>query len=308
VFAESHLIFRGLGYSREKDLDNMDQENRQTLEQEASFRGLLYEPTLEHEVVILFSLLINHIKDNFAIEEYPDTFPDCLARRNGQRIGIEFEVLASHFYEHKHHEDENLNKCNLIICWKNDIRRKTTTRNGVELLTFDGHDIEIMALDEVIRSLQEVKSLNLILHGRRPDIDRANKERFFEQLKESVNEEKYGWIEELYEQTRQREEFEVRWGGGERWSTMRFYVRKWDVDPIDIGGDGSVYVSYQGNPAISPWELPQEVQTALRQLFKHHKQKWPSAPLKTRADLNNIKKAVGILAEHSKRSDVIWHD
>jgi len=283
-------------------LENTEEKN---YEQVANFRGLLFEPTFEHEVVILFGLLIPHFKESFVIDKYPDTFPDCLARRNGEKIGVEFEVLASHFYEHGHHEDNKLNKCDLLVCWRNNIPQKTTMRDGIELLNVKGHDMEIMALEKIVRSMQEAQSLKLILHDRRPDEDRANKERFFEQLKESVDEKRYGWIKELYDQVNQREEFEVVWGGGERWSTMRFYVKKWGVDPIDIGGNGGVTIGYQGNPAISPWELPQEVQNMLRQLFKHRKQKWPSAPLKTQADLDNIKRALEILAEYSKRSDVI---
>lgn len=37
----------------------------------ADRRGLLFEPTFEHEVVILFSLCLLHLKDSFVIEEYP---------------------------------------------------------------------------------------------------------------------------------------------------------------------------------------------------------------------------------------------
>jgi hypothetical protein len=42
--------------------------------------------------------------------------------------------------------------------------------------------------------LEKEKSLKFILHGEPPDIDKANKERFFEQLKDNVDEKKYGWI------------------------------------------------------------------------------------------------------------------
>jgi hypothetical protein len=274
---------------------------------EANFRGLLFEPIFEHEVVILFSLLIPHLKDSFVIDKYPDTFPDCFATRDGERKGIEFEVLASHFYDHGHHEDDKLSKCNLLVCWKNNIPWKTKIRNGVELLNINGHEIEIMALDRKAAALQEEKSLKFILHGKRPDMDEANEKRFFDQLKETVKPEKYGWIEELYDYVKEKEEFKVGWSQGKTWFTMRFYVKKWGIDPISVGGDGNVTIGYQGNPAISPWELPQEVQTILRQMFKHRRQKWPYAPLKTQADLDNIKRALEILAKHSRNSDIIWH-
>lgn len=270
-----------------------------------NFRGLLFEPTYEQEVIILFGMLIPYLKDSFIIDKYPDTFPDCFARRNGQEIGIEFEVKASHFYEHHHDTNANLKKCNLLICWENDIPRKTTTRGDIELLnpeTIKGHSIEIMAL----KKFYEEKSLKLILDGKRPDVERANKERFFEQLKENVDAKKQSWINELYDQVNQRkEDFEVKWGGGERLSTMRFFVKRWNVDPIYIEGSGRVWLIYQGNPAISPWKLPQEVRTMLQQRFKHPKPTWYTVPLDTQSDLDNIKWALEILAEYSRHSDII---
>jgi hypothetical protein len=269
-----------------------------------SFRGLLYNPTLEHEVVILFSLLIPYLRESYVIDEYPDTFPDCFALRDGQRVGIEFEVLASYFYDHKHDKDVNLTKCNIIVCWKNDIRN-TTKRNDTELLNVKGHEIEIIALD---RMLEKNKSLKFILNGERPDVYRVGEEIFFEQLKETGHK-KCEWIKGLYDQLKQSEDFKVKWGGGERWSTMRFCVKKWDdINPISVYGNGSVEIAYQGNKAIFPWfELPQETKTELRQIFKNPKQKWYHVPLNNETDLANINKALRILAEHSKRFNIIWH-
>jgi len=269
------------------------------------FRGLLFEPTYEHEVVILFTLLIPHLRDSFAIDQYRDTFPDCSAKRNRQKIGIEFELLASEFYGHQ--DDENLADCNLLVCWKNNIPWKTIIKDDIEFLKVNEHFVEILALDKIVARLQAEKSLKFIFDGERPDIGKVNKERFFEQLRQNVNEKKYGWIKELFDQVSQREEFNVRWGRGKRWFTMRFYVKKWGVDPIGIQGDGSIWIGYAGNPAISPWELPQKVQTILRQIFKHSKQKWPTVPLNTQADFDNIKRALEILAEHSSHSEIIWH-
>jgi len=51
----------------------------------------------------------------------------------------------------------------------------------------------------------------------------------------------------------------------------------------------------------------QEVQTKLRQMFKHRKQKWPNVPFDTQAALDNIKRAIEISAEYSKHSGIIWH-
>lgn len=269
------------------------------------FRGLLYNPTLESEVVMLFSMMIPHLKDSFAIEQGDrGIFPDCFALRNGQKVGIEFELFASNF---DHEDDDNLTKCNILICWKNDIRN--TNRNGIDLLDVKGHEIEIVSLDKVVDDLQKTASLKIIKGGERPAIYRVGEEGFFEQL-EDKGRKRYDWIKELYDQVKQSKDFEVKWGGGKTWSTMRFYVKKWDVSPIVVYGNGSIEVIYQGNEAIFPWfELHQETKREFGQLFKNPKQKpWHYIPFETETDLNNIKKALKILAEHSKRFDsVIWH-
>jgi len=283
----------------------------------ANFRGLLYDPIFEHEVVILFSLLIPHLEDRFAIDSYRDTFPDCFAKRNGQKVGIEFEVKASGFYEHLKKNKDELTKCDLLICWKNDIRwketirdgihLKITTRDNIEFMKVNDHDIEIMALDKKVTELQKEKTLTFILHGKPPLEDRRKKEKFFEQVKE-IKPARYEWIEQLYNDVEKRkEDFSVEWGGGERLSTMRFYVKKWDFDPISVMGDGSVYINYQENPAVSPrgFKLPQELQKELRQMFKHKTQKWPSVPLNTQTDFDNIKRVLDLIAEYSRQTKII---
>jgi len=274
----------------------------------AGVRGLLYEPTNEIEVVILFSMLLPYLEDDFVIVEYPDTFPDCIALRNNERVGIEFEYLASHFFEHKHHMDENLEKCNLIVCWKNNIPYKTKRDDEREYLNVNGYEIEIFALEKIVKKLEEEKGLELIICGSRPDLLEANEKRFFEQLKETVSEKKYSLIKMLFDYAKKKDEFEIMWGRGKRWYTMRLYVKKWGVDPIGVMADGQVYIGYQGNPAISPWRLPMETQTKLRKLFKHKKQKWPGVPLDSELDLEKLKEAIEILAEDSHKLDLVWNN
>ncbi|MEM2703313.1 MAG: hypothetical protein QXR45_09145 [Candidatus Bathyarchaeia archaeon] len=118
----------------------------------------------------------------------------------------------------------------------------------------------------------------------------------------AVDKQKFGWIKELYEEVSRQKEFEVKWSGGGTWFTMRFFVKKWGVDPIAVQGDGKIWICYTGNPAINPWQLPQETQNALRQLFKRKKEKerWHTISLNSREDLNKIKEALKIIAEHSK--------
>ncbi len=270
------------------------------------FRGLLYNPILESEVVMLFSLLIPHLRDNYVIEEGDHkTFPDCLAFRNGEDVGIEFEVYSSNFYDHKHDKDEKLTKCNIIICWKNDIP-KSIERGEKEFITVKGHEIEIISLDKIVKGLQKTKSYMFIKKGERPDVFRVGEERFFEQV-EKIKPKNYSFIKELYDQIKQSEEFTIKWGGGKRWSTMGFLVKNWGICIISVYGNGSVEIGYEGNPSISHWELPPETKKALQDIFKRYKHKWHYIPLKTEADLNNIEKALEILGEHSERFKIIWH-
>ena len=56
------------------------------------FRGLIYAPSYEDEVIMLFGMILQNLEDRFEIEEYTDEFPDCSAKMNGKPIGIELEL------------------------------------------------------------------------------------------------------------------------------------------------------------------------------------------------------------------------
>ncbi|GBC68796.1 hypothetical protein HRbin01_00481 [archaeon HR01] len=248
-----------------------------------------------------------HLGEEFVIIDCCGSFPDCIAMRSGEEIGIEFEVLASNFFDHKHDEHHNLQKCKLIICWKNNIKHKTENRGGRCFLNINGHEIEVVSLDEKVENLKKM-GYNLIHGGKKPGIDKGDEVKFFEQLKETVNGQKYELIYKLYEEFKENEDFAIWWGAGDKFYTMNFLVKRWDVTPVGIQANGLIYIGYAGNPAISPWELPKETQEELRKIFKHkEKAKWPTVPLKTPQDLEKIKRALNLIAEHSRRLHLIWH-
>ena len=271
----------------------------------AEFSGLLYEPSYEAEVLILFGMLIPHLEDRFVINRYTDTFPDCYATRNGEAVGIEFEYLSSHFFDHRHDQDEKLAKCNMIVCWKNNLHTDIIKTNGKDFLDVGGHRIEIMALNEITETLKS-RGILLILKGKRPDEAGVNKERFFEQLRENVGQEKRALVDELYRWVSQRKKFEIKWGQGRRLSTMRIFVRSWEVDPVSLDSNGMVTINYQGNPSIDHWVLPEGAESELRRLFGHSQQKWPSTSFSTRDDYLKIIKALEVLADYSKKNGVLW--
>ena len=152
-----------------------------------NFRGLKWEPSYEGEVLILFGMLLPHLKETVLIEEYTDEFPDCKAKIDGEDVGIEFEVDSRNFYDQKHHEDPRLPKCSLIVCWKNPYN---------DVIKPQGHSIKILELSKVIKE----KNLHLIRDGPCPRPEEWNKERFLGKLRKNIGYgERYRWVKDLVE-------------------------------------------------------------------------------------------------------------
>jgi hypothetical protein len=82
------------------------------------FRGLLWAPSYEQEVVLLFGLLLPYLDEAYAIEECSEAFPDCrlLRSRDSLLLRVEFELYSSRFRDHKHDPSQ----CDMIVCWKHD--------------------------------------------------------------------------------------------------------------------------------------------------------------------------------------------
>lgn len=101
------------------------------------FRGLLWEPSDEQEVVMLFGQLLDHLPRPLAIEYLQTGFPDCKAvdTETGEPVWIEFKLYSS-FYDRVY--KKRLEKCDWIVCWSNDL--------GVEQL----NGRAIVALDAVV--------------------------------------------------------------------------------------------------------------------------------------------------------------
>lgn len=92
-------------------------ENRKTVPPK-DFRGLLWAPSYEQEVVLLFGLLLPYLNEPISIDECRESFPDCIAIRSrlGSTIRIEFELKSSHFQQHGHDPAG----CDMIVCWWHD--------------------------------------------------------------------------------------------------------------------------------------------------------------------------------------------
>lgn len=82
------------------------------------FRGMVYGPTNEQGVVLLFGKISNDL--GICIERVRTGFPDCEAvrytGRGWERVRIEFEYKSSDFNAHRH----NPQGCDMIVCWEHD--------------------------------------------------------------------------------------------------------------------------------------------------------------------------------------------
>lgn len=75
---------------------------------------LPFKPTNENGVVFIFALVAKRL--GFEVDVVRASFPDCLARWEGQTTRIEFEFASKNFAAHGHKTKE----CDLIICWKHN--------------------------------------------------------------------------------------------------------------------------------------------------------------------------------------------
>jgi hypothetical protein len=66
---------------------------------ELDFRGFMWEPTTEQEVVVVFGILLHlgAFETPLCIDRVRTTFPDCTALipGSGRRVNIEFEYGSS---------------------------------------------------------------------------------------------------------------------------------------------------------------------------------------------------------------------
>lgn len=98
------------------------------------FRGLLWEPSDEQEVVMLFGQLLDYLPRPLAIEYVQTGFPDCKAvdTETGEPVWIEFKLYSS-FYDRVY--KKRLEKCDWIVCWSNDL--EVEQLNGRAIVALD---------------------------------------------------------------------------------------------------------------------------------------------------------------------------
>lgn len=264
--------------------------------------GLSYPPFLESEVLVLFGMLIPHLNDEFVIKEFNSSpgFPDCFALRNGREVGIEFEVDSRNFYEHKHHVDPNIGKCNLIVCWRNVLGPSVTVidKFGKE------HRIEIIELEKIVKEKSLTKLLFPIEKKAVPS--EWNEKAFLEKLKKkAVDERVHNWIKELIDACKQSSEFAMAYGKGKRQATLGFHVKKWlsqgigDPTPIQFSDNGEIIFvcrKMDKNP-----EIEKELRNKIDSVRSKKWRVWCSIPIKDEKTFTTIKEIINWLSDTTRK-------
>jgi len=94
---------------------------------EAGFRGFVWEPSSEQDVVMLFGRLVERGDLSVAIDYSWTAFPDCIATdaEDGETVNIEFEFRSSSFWRHRA-EWSQLMRANpsaywWVVSWHDDL-------------------------------------------------------------------------------------------------------------------------------------------------------------------------------------------
>ena len=148
-----HLVENGLKGENKSRVSPMlkIKRNRKTLHVSAKtggkafgkplgFRNMIYEPTEEEGVVLLFGMVSEEL--GYYIEGAWQSFPDCVAKRRISSTGrqetvrIEFEYKSRQF-------DHPVEGCDLIVCWEDNWGKDCP--------------IEVLELRKVIKKLPKSK-------------------------------------------------------------------------------------------------------------------------------------------------------
>lgn len=206
------------------------------------FRGFIYAPHFEQEVVGLFCLLLPHLPYSLAIEELREAFPDCIARRTDSPdkpiVRIEFQKTSRGFLTDRH----DPKKCDLIVCWEHN---------------WPESPLPVLSLKAFI----EEKGIEVIANPDRRKYEKAlwTWERFLPEVPENLREKREKLFRFLIALPG-----EARSGKGARVPSYRFWVPlgstgTW-IGMTDVQADGRYTAGYDEN-------LPREIYEELKQRF-----------------------------------------
>jgi hypothetical protein len=84
----------------------------------------VFSPIYHETVIFLFAIIYKYL-----VFENPPIFTggnglDAWIEHRGDKIDVEFEKLSSDLLQPKHHTDEEIEKCKLLVCWRDSSRKK----------------------------------------------------------------------------------------------------------------------------------------------------------------------------------------
>lgn len=218
-------------------------EDKGKMKAKKDFRGLIWAPSYEQEVVLLFGLLLPYIDIAIKIDECRIPFPDCIAFRSNDnsKIRIEFELLSSNFEKHGH----DPKKCDMIVCWLHNWPSCPQS-------------IEILELSKIIRD----KKLEFILKPNQTKYSKTiwDEKSFFNVL----NRKPFAkYVREFYEFCKVQEKLSIRFGKGEKLASFQlFYMFENRAKAVLLGvyaNNGKVW------PGFMDENMPSHIQRGYRE-------------------------------------------
>jgi hypothetical protein len=98
------------------------------------------------EILFLFARIFPVLGIDYIIKVRTE-FPDCICMKGGEEFTIELEPLLSNFKDHLYKHE--INKCNCIVCWKDDLGRYDSLIKELE-----NHNIEVIELEKYYEELK----------------------------------------------------------------------------------------------------------------------------------------------------------
>ena len=81
-------------------------------------------PIYHESVIFYFSIIYKYLVfENIPIFSGGKGL-DAWIEHKGDVIDMEFEVLSSNLLQPRHHTDEAIEKCKLLVCWRDNSRKK----------------------------------------------------------------------------------------------------------------------------------------------------------------------------------------
>lgn len=117
----------------------------------------MIEPKNEMGVIVYFAQICK--ERGYEIIDIQAAFPDAVIKEEltGSTYLVEFEFLASNFFAHKH----DLRKCDLVICWVNDLVNSDFPLTIWELSTLGINGVEVVPNEEKELAYLRIENRNL---------------------------------------------------------------------------------------------------------------------------------------------------